>query len=58
MFEVSGDLSSESWVIPDYAVMEINVIDDAFEEVHLRLNEPIGSSQSRLFGRVKIILND
>ena len=58
VFEVSGDLSSESWVIPDYAVMEINVIDDTFEEVHLRLNEPIGSSQSRLFGRVKIILND
>lgn len=58
VFQVSGDLSPESWVSPDYSVMEINVIDDIFEEVHLRLIETIGSSQSRLFGRVKIIQND
>ncbi len=57
-FQVSFDLSSGSWMNQGYTVLEITPKDDIFEEVRLRINQPLRSSDPRLFGRVKIYLNE
>ena len=57
-FQVSENLSTESWYVPGYYIIEISPIDSFFEEVHLRLDQPAESTGSRLFGRLKIYLNE
>ena len=57
-FQISDNLSPDSWISTDYSILELTPIDEAFEEVRLRINQPLNSSNSRLFGRVRIYLNE
>ena len=57
-FQVSDDLSPDSWMDRSYTVSGIAPIDETFEEVRLRINQPLSSSDPRLFGRVKIYLDE
>ncbi len=57
-FEVSDDLSAGSWMDRGYTVMNITPMDEVFEEVRLRMDEPLDSANSRLFGRVRVELRD
>ena len=57
-FQVSEDLSPDSWMDRSYTVSGIAPIDETFEEVQLRINQPLSSSDPRLFGRVKIYLDE
>ena len=57
-FQVSEDLSSDSWMDRGYTVSEITPIDETFEEVRLRINQPLSSPDPRLFGRLKIYLDE
>ena len=55
-FEVSDDLSAGSWMDRGYTVLNITPIDEVFLEYRLRMDEPLGSANSRLFGRVRVEL--
>ena len=55
-FQVSDDLSSDSWMDRGYTVLNITPIDEVFLEYRLRMDEPLGSANSKLFGRVKVDL--
>ncbi len=57
-FQISDNLAPDSWVSTDYSILELTPIDDTFEEVRLRINQPLNSSDSRLFGRIKIYLDE
>ncbi len=57
-FQVSYDLSSGSWINRGYTVLDIIPMDEMFEEVLLRINQPLSSLDPRLFGRVKIYLDE
>ncbi|MBC9868925.1 MAG: PKD domain-containing protein [Opitutae bacterium] len=57
-FQVSDDLSTDSWMDRGYTVLEINPIDEIFEEVRLRIDQPLSSLDPGLFGRVKIYLDE
>ena len=57
-FQVSDDLSAGSWMDRGYTVLNITPIDEVFEEVHLRMDEPLDSANSRLFGRVRVEIRD
>ena len=57
-FQVSDDLSSDSWMDRGYTVLEITSMDEIFEEVRLRIDRPVGSANTRMFGRVKIYLDE
>ena len=57
-FQVSDDLSPDSWVDWGYTVLNITPMDEFFEEVRLRLDQPLHSLDPRLFGRVKIYLDE
>ncbi len=45
-FQVSGDLSPDSWRSRSYTVLDITPIDDIFEAVHLRIDQPVISGNS------------
>ncbi len=55
-FQVSDDLSTDSWTDRGYTVLNITPIDEIFVEVRLRIDQPVGSANSRLFGRVRVEL--
>lgn len=57
-FQVSENLSPDSWMDQGYSVSEIAPIDEIFEEVRLRIDQPLSSPDPRLFGRVKIYLDE
>ena len=57
-FQVSDDLSPDSWMDQGYTVLEITPIDKVFVELRLRIDQPVGSPNSRVFGRVKIYLDE
>ena len=57
-FQVSDDLSTDSWMDRGYTVLEITPIDEIFEEVRLRIDQPVGSANSRLFGRVRVVIEE
>ena len=57
-FQVSDDLSPNSWIDRGYTLLEIAPIDEIFEEVRLRIDQPLSSPDPRLFGRVKIYLDE
>ncbi len=57
-FQVSDNLSPYSWVNTDYSILELTPINDTFEEVRLRIDQPLNASDLRLFGRVRIYLNE
>ena len=57
-FEVSDDLSTDSWTNRGYFVLAVTPIDEIFEEVHLTIADPLDSANSRIFGRVKVYLNE
>ena len=57
-FQVSPDLSPDSWTDRGYTVLNITPMGEFFEEVRLRLDEPISSLDPGLFGRVKIYLDE
>ncbi len=57
-FEVSDDLSAGSWMDRGYTVLNITPIDEVFLEYRLRMDEPLSSANSRLFGRVRVYLNE
>ncbi len=45
-FQVSHDLSPDSWKNPGYTVLDILPIDEIFEEVRLRIDQPVISGNS------------
>ncbi len=55
-FQVSHDLSTDSWMDRGYTVLNITPIDEVFLEYRLRIDEPVGSVNSRLFGRVRVVI--
>ncbi len=57
-FQVSDDFSTDSWMNRGYTVLEINPMDEMFEEVRLRIDQPLSSLDPSLFGRVKIYLDE
>ena len=56
--EFSTDLAPSSWHLRNYSVIEKVSIDEGFEEIRLRLDEPIGSDLPSLFGRVRVVLKE
>ena len=56
--QFSNDLSVQSWISQSYTVLETASIDDNFEEIRLRVNEPIYTEIMPLFGRVRVLLNE
>ncbi len=57
-FQVSDDLSPGSWMVRGYTVLEITPIDEIFEEVRLRIDKPVGSANPRIFGRVRVVIDE
>ena len=57
-FQVSDDLSPGSWINRGYTVLEVTPIDEIFEEVRLRTDQPVGSASSRIFGRVRVVIDE
>ena len=57
-FQVSDDLSTDSWMVRGYTVLEVTLIDEIFEEVRLRIDESLDSANSRIFGRVRVIIEE
>ncbi len=55
-FQVSDDLSAGSWMNRGYTVLNITPMDEVFWEVRLRIDQPVGSANPRLFGRVRVEL--
>lgn len=45
-FQVSGDLSPDSWEARGYTVLDITPIDEIFEEVRLRMDQPVIAGNS------------
>ena len=57
-FEVSDDLSADSWMNRGYTVLEVIPIDEIFEEVHLIIADPLDAANSRIFGRVRVVIDE
>ena len=57
-FEVSDDLSAGSWTRRGFYVLEVIPIDEIFEEVRLTIADPIDSTNSRIFGRVRVVIEE
>ena len=57
-FQVSDDLSTDSWTTRGYYVLEVIPIDEIFEEVRLTIRDPVDSANSRIFGRVRVIIDE
>ena len=57
-FEVSDDLSPDSWTNRGYFVLAVTPIDEIFEEVRLTIADPLDSAKSRIFGRVRVVIDE
>ena len=57
-FEVSDDLSPDSWTNRGYFVLAVTPIDEIFEEVHLTMADPVDAANSRIFGRVRVVIDE
>ncbi|MBH55464.1 MAG: hypothetical protein CMI18_14125 [Opitutaceae bacterium] len=57
-FQVSDNLSSESWTEPAYSIVSVESIDEDFEEVRLQLVESLSSEDLKIFGRVLLETSD
>ena len=57
-FEVSDDFSAGSWTRRGFYVLEVIPIDEIFEEVRLTIADPIDSANPRIFGRVRVVIDE
>ena len=49
---------ADSWTNRGFYVLEVIPIDEIFEEVRLTIADPIDSANSRIFGRVRVVIDE